>query len=164
MSAKHFRFWKKKGFRDDASAILSALNSPEPLDHFIGVYALSDASVRAELLLFNPLFEMSDWSYLEHLVFTDFDYLPEGVLEQNCKQLVQMWRKFIEVILPLSEKTLSFYQNSLAAVFKLSEAGVALQKEEEARLAAHFLVSFGGKTESEATQLCDAKPLDMPHL
>lgn len=159
-----FPFSRKGEMAHEASQILTELCAEDELDHFIGVYALSISSVRAELLLFNPLFEMSNWNYLEHLVFTDFEYLPEGILERNSKTLIQIWRKLEEEALPLAAKNLSFYKESLAAIFRLSEAEVTLDEEQLQGISAYLLVHFGGKQVSEATQICGAQPLELPFL
>lgn len=157
-----FPFSRKGEMAHEAPQILMELCREDELDHFIGVYALSISSVRAELLLFNPLFEMSNWSYLEHLVFTDFEYLPEGILERNCKCLIQIWNKLGDDILPLSISNLAFYKETLATIFRLSEAEMVLDEERLMGISACFLVRFGGKTASEATQICGEEPFELP--
>ncbi|MEN2667427.1 hypothetical protein [Listeria aquatica] len=63
-------------------------------------------------------------------------------------------------ILPLSISNLAFYKETLATIFRLSEAEMVLDEERLMGISAYFLVRFGGKTASEATQICGKNRLN----
>ncbi|MBC1831638.1 hypothetical protein HCA41_03030 [Listeria seeligeri] len=111
--------WEREiDLTNDTRLVLEMLQAEDELTHLLGVYALTISSNRPELMLFHPLLDMSKWTYMEHLMFTDFDYFPDGDVEQNCyliSKAMTILREngvlFNKENLPLYETVFSFVLN-----------------------------------------------------
>ncbi|WP_163654939.1 lipopolysaccharide assembly protein LapB [Listeria sp. PSOL-1] len=145
-----FPWHEKVNFADDIIEVLTLLDAEDEVYRFIGVYALSISATRAEIVLFHPLFDMSKWSYLEHLIFTKLDYLPD-TLEQNGAELLKVWHFYEEQGLSLSSEYLSFYHKMASHLFKMESKW---PEEKTAELAAFFLVHCLNWEEDEAAAFC----------
>lgn len=109
--------WEKEiDLTNDTRYILEMLQSEDELTHLLGVYALTVSSNRPELMLFHPLLDMSKWSYMEHLIFTDFDYFPDGDVEQNCFLITKAMNTLRENGVLFNKENLSLYRTVFSLV------------------------------------------------
>ncbi|WP_239255258.1 tetratricopeptide repeat protein [Listeria ilorinensis] len=150
--------WQEEAiFTDDVQAVLGLLNETEPARHLLGVYALSISAARAEVMLFHPLFDMSQWSYVEHLIMTGFDYLPD-LYEQNSARLIEIWTVFREQGIRPDKKNLPEFE-AMINWFGNVEQDYTVRDLQE--LAASSYVYFFQKTTEEAARIFSVEAHDI---
>ncbi|EMG27752.1 hypothetical protein X560_1595 [Listeria fleischmannii 1991] len=133
--------------------VLRFLASKEPALHYLGVYALSISPSRAEMVLFHPLFEMTNWTYEEHLVFTQFVFLADGIPEQNSRYMVELFSELTQIGLPLSEENLAFYVQVVRTIWQITEKRVSLVDYEKEAVISSFVARFGSKSQIKTANL-----------
>ncbi|AHI56903.1 tetratricopeptide repeat protein [Listeria ivanovii] len=109
--------WEREiDLTNDTRLILEMLQAEDDLTHLLGVYALTVSSNRPEMMLFHPLLDMSKWSYMEHLIFTDFDYFPDGNVEQNGFLITKAMNILRENGVLFNEENASLYETVFSLV------------------------------------------------
>ncbi|WP_099222662.1 tetratricopeptide repeat protein [Listeria costaricensis] len=150
--------WQSQAeFADDAEVVLELLHAEEPDLHLLGVYALSVSAARAEIMLFHPLFDMSQWSYVEHLIMTEFEYLPD-LYEQNCARLVDIWTLYRAQGIRLNRSNLAAFR-AMVSWFSGAEQDYTARDLRE--LAAACYVYFFQKTTEEAARILEVDAHDI---
>ncbi|EAE8035813.1 TPA_asm: hypothetical protein GEK33_11880 [Listeria monocytogenes] len=114
--------WEQEAdLTNDTRLVLDMLQEEDDLTHMLGVYALTISGNRPEFVLFHPLLDMSDWSYMEHLLFTNFDYFPDGAIEQNGYLIAKAMIILREHGILFNEENMALYKQLFSLV--LSDAG-----------------------------------------
>ncbi|ECQ6354125.1 hypothetical protein F0002_11520 [Listeria innocua] len=109
--------WEQEAdLTNDTRLVLEMLQAESDMTHLLGVYAMTVSGNRPEFVLFHPLLDMSNWSYMEHLMFTDFDYFPDGNVEQNCYLIMKAMTILRENGLLLNEENLPLYETIFSLV------------------------------------------------
>ncbi|EIO1324577.1 hypothetical protein LOT10_001214, partial [Listeria innocua] len=109
--------WEQEAdLTNDTRLVLEMLQAESDMTHLLGVYAMTVSGNRPEYVLFHPLLDMSSWSYMEHLMFTDFDYFPDGNVEQNCYLIMKAMTILRENGLLLNEENLPLYETIFSLV------------------------------------------------
>ncbi|STY44363.1 Uncharacterised protein [Listeria grayi] len=73
--------WKNNR-QNDVLEIIALLRSTQPAEKLYGAYQLAHSANRAELLLFDPLFDQSSWDYDAYLILTDFKTMGDSIEEK----------------------------------------------------------------------------------
>ncbi|EFI84830.1 tetratricopeptide repeat protein [Listeria grayi] len=81
--------WKNDR-QNDVLEIIALLRSTQPAEKLYGAYQLAHSANRAELLLFDPLFDQSSWDYDAYLILTDFKTMGDSIEEKNTYYLCRL--------------------------------------------------------------------------
>ncbi len=144
---------RENEFVADVPNVLRLLASKERTLHYLGVYALSISPARAELVLFHPLFEMTNWTYEEHLVFTQFVFLADGIPEQNSRYMVELFEELKNANLPLSDENLALYMRFVKTIWQITEKQILLPEYEMKAVLSSFVARFGSKSQMKQASL-----------
>lgn len=94
---------------NDERAVLEKLASDDQAEHLFGVYLLTVSDKQPALIMFNDYFDMTGWDFFEHLIFSEFEFLPDSRDAANCNAAVAILGRFEELDFPAKVETASMY-------------------------------------------------------
>ncbi|MBC1936874.1 tetratricopeptide repeat protein [Listeria grandensis] len=94
---------------NDEGAVLENLASKDRSEHLLGVYLLTISDKQPALIMFNDYFDMTGWDFFEHLIFSEFEFLPDSLDAANCNAAVAILGRFAEVGFPATIETAPMY-------------------------------------------------------
>lgn len=115
--------WGKE-VTSDVPAIISLLESKTLAKKLYGTYLLTHSANRAELLLFDPLFDQSGWDYLAYLILTDFQTMGDSLEEINTCYLCRLLEVQEKT---LAEKDEAFFTQQFAKLLVANQSGSSLE-------------------------------------
>ncbi|MBC1433846.1 hypothetical protein HB848_00660 [Listeria rocourtiae] len=94
---------------NDERLVLEKLASDDRLEHLFGVYLLTVSDKQPALVMFNDYFDMTGWDFFEHLIFSEFEFLPDSRDAANCNGAIAILGRFEELDFPAKVKTAPMY-------------------------------------------------------
>ncbi|EUJ40439.1 TPR domain-containing protein [Listeria weihenstephanensis FSL R9-0317] len=98
---------------NDESAVLQKMASSDKAEHLFGIYLLTVSDKQPALIMFNDYFDMTGWDFFEHLIFSEFEFLPDSLDAANCNAVVAILGRMEELGFPAKIETTPMYQFAL---------------------------------------------------
>lgn len=94
---------------NDEFAVLAKLKSRDTAKHLLGVYLMTISDKQPALIMFNDYFDMTGWDFFAHLIFSEFEFLPDSLDAANCNGVVAILGRMEELGFPATVETTKLY-------------------------------------------------------